>query len=111
MRVPFAVFLFFLQLTASAQLPILKWAKPFHANNTAASRDYSNGRCIATDKDGHVYTAGFFSHTVDFVPGPAVFNLTGADGIGNKTTNLLANSGNVAGIAVLFHSVGVNVCL
>ena len=80
MRFHFVVVLFFLQLTASAQLPILKWAKSFHANNTAASRDYSNGRCIANDRDGNVYTAGFFSHTVDFDPGPAVFNLTGADG-------------------------------
>lgn len=80
MKFFFAIALFCLQLSASAQLPILKWAKPFHANNTAASRDYSNGRCIATDKDGNVYTSGFFSHTVDFDPGPAVFNLTGADG-------------------------------
>lgn len=90
MRGSFAVAIFFLQLSAAAQQPLFKWAKPFHANNTAASRDYSNGRCIATDSDGNVYTAGFFSHTVDFDPGPGVFNLTGADGSAEQRGTFIA---------------------
>ncbi len=34
------------------------------------------GRSIAVDSEGNVYTAGYFQSTVDFDPGPGVFNLT-----------------------------------
>lgn len=33
------------------------------------------GRAIATDKDGNLYTTGFFAGTVDFDPGPNEYNL------------------------------------
>lgn len=78
-RMLLSVIVFFLLFSSQAQQPLLKWAKPFHANNASNYRDYSNGRTIGVDKQGNVYTAGFFSHTIDFDPGPAVFNLTGED--------------------------------
>jgi len=38
------------------------------------------GEAIATDELGNVYIAGFFNDTVDFDPGPGVFNLTSEGG-------------------------------
>ena len=36
--------------------------------------DYGFG--IAVDQSGNVYTSGVFSKTVDFDPGPGIYNLT-----------------------------------
>jgi gliding motility-associated-like protein len=36
-----------------------------------------SGYSITTDKSGNVFTTGQFSGTVDFDPGPGIFNLTG----------------------------------
>ena len=33
-------------------------------------------QAVTTDADGNIYTTGYFSTTVDFDPGPGVFNLT-----------------------------------
>ena len=38
--------------------------------------DSDFGRGIAVDGSGNVYTAGSFSGTVDFDPGPGMFDLT-----------------------------------
>lgn len=46
------------------------WAKSF-----SGSEDES-GTEIALDNDGNIYTYGSFSGTVDFDPGPGVFNMT-----------------------------------
>ena len=75
-RVLLSVTVFFLLFSSHAQQPLLKWAKPFHANNVSNYRDYSNGRTIGVDQQGNVYTAGFFSQNKDFYTGPAGFNLT-----------------------------------
>ena len=48
----------------------LLWAKQMGGN----SSDY--GLAIATDASVNVYTTGYFIGTVDFDPGPGVFNLT-----------------------------------
>jgi hypothetical protein len=45
------------------------------------SRD-DQGKGVALDGDGNVYTTGSFAGTVDFDPGPGVFNLTSATGEG-----------------------------
>jgi hypothetical protein len=37
---------------------------------------YDEGRSIALDKNGNVYTSGFYAETLDFDPGPGVYNLT-----------------------------------
>ncbi len=62
--------------TATAQLPVLQWAKAFNRANTANYIDYSNGRTVGVDQKGNVYSAGLFEHTVDFDLGPGVFTLT-----------------------------------
>ncbi len=68
---------------AAAQLPVFEWAKGFEEHNEYNPSLYSNGRSIAVDQLGNVYSAGLFDYTVDFDPGPAVFTLT-ADNWANR---------------------------
>ena len=63
--------------TTTAQLPVFQWAKSFTSDNSNGYRDASNGRTIGTDQQGNVYSAGIFQHTVDFDPGPGVYDLAG----------------------------------
>lgn len=70
-----------------AQLPTLQWAK----NMGSTFSDAANS--VATDAAGNVFTTGSFQGTVDFDPGPGVFNLNSVgsndgfisklDGLGN----------------------------
>ena len=70
-------FLFlFLMKTAAAQLPVLQWAVAFPGDNDY-NYDASNGRTIGTDQQGNVYSAGLIERTVDFDPGPGVYDLSG----------------------------------
>ncbi len=55
-----------------AQMINFKWAKQLGGT----SNETGNG--IITDASGNVYTVGNFAGTVDFDPGPMVFNLTAA---------------------------------
>src|SRR5215212_6451352 len=59
-------------ISASAQSPTFVWAKGIGANG------YDEGSSVIVDTSGNVYTAGYFGGTVDFDPGPAIFNLTSA---------------------------------
>jgi gliding motility-associated-like protein len=62
--------LFCLALPASAQLPVLDWAKGFDA------LDYNStgfGTTVGIDEKGNVYSAGQFEYSFDFDPGPGVF--------------------------------------
>jgi gliding motility-associated-like protein len=63
--------------TTTAQLPVFQWAKSFTSDNSNGYRGASNGRTIGTDQQGNVYSAGIFQHTVDFDPGPGVYDLAG----------------------------------
>ncbi len=47
-----------------------QWAKQM------GSTDWDKGTAIALDSNGNVYCTGDFRGTVDFDPGPGVFNLT-----------------------------------
>jgi gliding motility-associated-like protein len=63
----------------------LAWAKQF-AGVTA-----SRGEDIVVDAAGNVYTTGALFGTVDFDPGPGVFNLTQSGGSGAYISKLDAN--------------------
>ena len=68
----------------------LVWAQSFGGN------DYADGYSITTDGGGNVYTAGYFSGTVDFNPDTAAagtFNLT-SYGNGDVFISKLNSSGN-----------------
>jgi Secretion system C-terminal sorting domain/Beta-propeller repeat len=77
----------FITVLSHAQLPALQWAK----NIGSTSGDAANS--VATDAAGNVFTTGSFQGTVDFDPGPGVFNLNSVgsndafisklDGLGN----------------------------
>ncbi|MDB5276379.1 MAG: hypothetical protein JWR61_1334 [Ferruginibacter sp.] len=70
----FILIIFLFNFTnAVSQKPIFQWAKAFVGNGNQSA--YSNGRSVAVDKQGNVYSAGLFGYTVDFDPGPGVFML------------------------------------
>ena len=64
-------------LPCSSQLPVLHWVKTFEDANIWNYSVYNNGRSVGVDLQGNVYSAGLFTHTVDFDPGPGVYTLTG----------------------------------
>ncbi len=53
-----------------AQAPMLHWAHAF------GSETFVHNLAMTLDAGGNVYTTGYFEGTVDFDPGPGVFNLT-----------------------------------
>ena len=60
-----------LMLTAnSTSAQTLKWVKQIGAGS------HDQGRSIAFDASGSVYTTGTFNGTVDFDPGPGTYFLT-----------------------------------
>ncbi len=63
----------FSSISLVAQDTHLRWAKQFAGTSNLR---YGRGVDIETDADGNVYTVGIFTGTVDFDPGPGVFNLT-----------------------------------
>src|SRR3954463_6371597 len=69
----------FLINAAEAQMPVFQWAKAFQAHNQSNPSVYSNGRSVAVDQIGNVYSAGLFDYTTDFDPGPGVFTLSAAN--------------------------------
>ena len=71
-----------------AQSMNFKWAKQM-----GGSGSYSAGNSIAVDASGNVFTTGSFTGTVDFDPGPEVFNLN-AVGSGNTFVSKLNAAGN-----------------
>src|SRR5688572_2686257 len=52
--------------------PVLQWAKAFTGVNPFGVDELSNGRSVAVDGQGNVYSAGFLANNVDFDPGPGV---------------------------------------
>lgn len=73
-----------------SQAPDWDWAKAFNGG-TSSNED---GECtIAVGSSGNVYTIGRFNGTVDFNPGPGVYNLTSGSGW-DMFISKLDNSGN-----------------
>jgi hypothetical protein len=52
----------------------LIWARHFPGN------DHSDGESIAFDSAGNLYITGYFSQTIDFIPGPESYTLSSAGG-------------------------------
>ncbi|GBL35544.1 uncharacterized WD repeat-containing protein L264 [Filimonas sp.] len=66
----FIILVFFLlHQPSNAQSTSFQWAKDFSGTNQV------RGNGITTDSIGNVYTVGWFDDTVDFDPGPGVYNL------------------------------------
>lgn len=68
----------FLSLTAAVLLPHLSTAQTLLWAKGTGGPDFDEGRSIAIDTAGNVYTTGYFQGIVDFDPGPGTFNLTSA---------------------------------
>lgn len=66
----FSIFFF-----SKAQTPTFSWA------NSIGSLGLDQAFSCTVDASGNIYTTGIFSSTVDFDPGPGVFNLTAAGGV------------------------------
>ena len=56
-----------------AQAPALVWASSF------SSGGVDEGRSVAVDADGYVYTVGNFNDTADFDPGTGTFDMSSTD--------------------------------
>lgn len=74
----------------NAQTPQLEWAKC----TGVATGGSDIGQAVATDAFGNVYITGLFLDTVDFDPGPGVFNLT-SNGYADVFIQKLDASGNL----------------
>ena len=72
-----------------AQYPNFEWAAGFGS----VSQDM--GKDIVVDSEGYVYTTGTFNFTVDFDPGPGVFELTSDTNSGIFFTKFDPNGGFV----------------
>lgn len=57
-----------------AQVPEYEWANAL--NGASGSGAASNGYAVATDPTGNIYSTGYFTGTIDFDPGPGVFNMS-----------------------------------
>lgn len=65
----------FCTIFSNAQAPVFDWVKPLAP--TQSNYVYTTQtNSLVTDVAGNVYSCGVFSGTVDFDPGPGVFNLT-----------------------------------
>ncbi|MFA6276695.1 MAG: DUF5689 domain-containing protein [Pedobacter sp.] len=111
---PFAVYT--TNNAGASVTPALGW-------NTGGSRTYKFNLTSGTVSKGQYFYVGGTNKNIDgsssvvstdissskWIVSLDYSNLNGADGIGTKTSNLLANSGNVAGIAVFSGTtVGIN---
>lgn len=72
-----AVLLVLIAHTAVSQLPQFQWAKAFEARNQIPYTVASNGRSVAVDRQGNVYSTGLFTYNTDFDPGPGEYVLAG----------------------------------
>lgn len=89
--------IFVLKLDASGNLG---WARQFGGDGT---QEYGNA--IAVDASGNVYTTGRFGNTVDFDPGPGIYNLSIPN---NNGSHIFVSKLNAAGNFVWARQFGTN---
>jgi len=65
--------LLFIVLSTNSFGQTFQWAKQI------GGVGWDKGTSIATDKNNNIYTVGLFIETVDFDPGPGVYNLTSVE--------------------------------
>lgn len=73
--------------------------------------DQAQSTCV--DGSGNVYTTGYFQGTVDFDPGPSIFNLSSAAAVNNIFVSKLDSSGNFVwakAIGGATSSIGYGIC-
>jgi hypothetical protein len=86
-----------ISIPSNAQVSTFQWADRIGS----ILDDY--GRGVATDAAGNVYTTGSFWSTVDFDPGPGVYNLTSAG-----SDDIFVSKVDAAGNFVWAKSMGSN---
>lgn len=75
---------------------------------TMGGTHHDGSSAITVDNSGNVYTTGIFSHTVDFDPGPGIFNLQASEGgmflqkldTGGNLVWVIAMDGGSSGVAI-----------
>jgi len=77
--------------TRDARAQEFLWARQFQLGATGGIGAFSG---VAADGAGNVYTVGSFIGTVDFDPGPGIYNLTSA-GADDVFVSKLDNAGNL----------------
>ena len=88
------LFSFILLNRLNAQTPSFVWAKQMGSLSTA---EPAKGNAVCTDVAGNVYTTGYFNGTVDFDPGPAVYNLTTVTGLNIILVDIYVTKFDAAG--------------
>ncbi len=84
--------IFILKLTLNGDFV---WAKHMVvAGNGNPGGAVAAGNAIVTDNAGNIFVGGYFHHTVDFDPGPGVYNLTAPVTSGNGFILKLNAAGN-----------------
>lgn len=96
-----------LSFASNAQTPGHIWAKTFSGS------DIDNAQSIAIDGEGNVYSTGRFSDTMDFDPGPGLFQLVSSGTIDIYISKLGAEgqfvwAKRIGGTAI---NIGISICL
>jgi hypothetical protein len=82
------LFIILASFSNNANSQSFAWAKQMEGSGSGGATS------IAVDADGNVYTAGGFTGTADFDPGPGIYNLTPSSANGAIFVSKLDNAGN-----------------